>query len=85
MCKLFLCLSAELIRKHKCSRDDLDFLGFINFCVVDSDGYPMLAHEATAVTNGLCSKTKSSRDCLLVINSSPNTRSKPGQKLSNGV
>ena len=53
--KQFPCLCVEFIRKHKCREDDLDFSCFINFCLVDSDGYPMLAHAATAVTNGLCS------------------------------
>ena len=45
----------SFIGKHKCWEDDLDFSGFINFCGVDRDGYPMLADVATAVTNGLCS------------------------------
>ena len=53
--KQFSCFSVEFIRKHKWGKDDLDFSGFINFYAVDSDGYPMLADVATAVTNGLCS------------------------------
>ena len=57
----------------------MDFSGFINFCGVDRDGYPMLADAATAVTNGLCSSLNQPSTAYWLLTAHPNTHSKQGK------